>query len=73
MSKPVRAPITVGELIEKLSEFPAEMPVLVDGHEGGYDTPGKVYALNVDAREGDAWWWGEFDDGDSFAAVVIPR
>ena len=74
MSKPKRDPVTVEALIEALSEFPADMPVLVDGYEYGFDIPAGVYAVNVGYR-GDDWWAGEFSDDrePSFAAVVIPR
>lgn len=42
---------TVKSLIEKLKEFPEDMPVLVDGYEGGFDnirviSPEGVYLQN---------------------------
>lgn len=31
--------ITVGELITLLQEFDADLPIIVDGYEGGFDYP----------------------------------
>lgn len=57
---------TVGDLIARLSQYPADTPVLVDGYEGGFTT---VTVSNAEVQElrGLPAFYGEFmspDDGD---------
>ena len=73
-------PLTVAGLISLLSQYPPEMPVLVDGYEGGYDFPDALRADNFSESYSSDYFgrydehisWGD-DDVPSFAAVVIPR
>lgn len=50
----------VKELIEKLSTFPPNLPVYLDGYEGGVGDPGDIrevrVALDWNGRSG--WYYG---------------
>jgi hypothetical protein len=70
--------VTVAELIISLGAYPPDMPVLIDGYEGGYDYPypptrivvGRAYA------DDDVTYFGRFaedEDGEKFHAVVLAR
>jgi hypothetical protein len=71
------APMTVGELIERLGTFDRSLPVLVSGYEGGMDYPGRL--REFDASPDDmGWYYGRFADWGqrsehSFRAVLVPR
>ena len=69
--------MTVAELIEQLSKHPPEIPVLVNGYEGGYNTPNELCLTHVSRKENNPWYAGEYDDyegiGDPIAAVVLSR
>lgn len=45
-------PVTAGELISKLLEFPADLPVMLDMDDAGYAVEG--VELDVDTGE---WIW----------------
>lgn len=69
---------SVGQLQEILKAFPADMPVLVSGYEGGYEHfyPPKI--IKMKHVPGQPSWDGEFDkvqeeDRDGFDAVVVER
>ncbi len=66
-------------LIEKLQSYPADMEVLVDGYEGGYDDISKFREMKVKKQDAEDYY-GEFEDADlvkndspAFAAVVLAR
>ena len=63
-----RQPITVGALMEALAAFDADMPVIVDGYEGGYDslTTDNVLAITIapDVVKSDQWWYGDHERSD---------
>ena len=60
--------VTVSELIAHLQILPAEMVVLVDGYEDGYDAaqpPRVVDAFGPEAEDSDvAAYWGEYATAD---------
>jgi hypothetical protein len=73
----------VKELIEKLQKFDPELLVVVDGYEGGVDSPQEprevMLRLNVHDTE-KYWYYGKHDfhhvtdsQGADCAAVHIPR
>jgi hypothetical protein len=70
-------PATVADLIRQLSQFPQDMPVMLEGYEAGYDYPGDIRVADVGARGYDANYFGRFDtDTDctpKFPAVLINR
>jgi hypothetical protein len=63
--------MTVTELIKKLSEFPGNMDVLVDGYEDGYDPVSSVNQQAVMQRKVYEWYNGEFDDAKTGAVEAI--
>uniref|UniRef100_A0A6M3IDP6 Uncharacterized protein n=1 Tax=viral metagenome TaxID=1070528 RepID=A0A6M3IDP6_9ZZZZ len=72
--------MTVGELIETLRNFPADMPVLVNGYGGGFDEPDAPLIKRVvrDTCAGyyEAAYTSCFDPDesvDSFDALCIRR
>jgi hypothetical protein len=56
--------MTVTELINKLSKFPGETDVLVNGYETGFDHIKTVCLQNVKRRQDSDWFNGEFDEID---------
>lgn len=73
--------MTAKELSEKLANLPPDMPVLVDGYEGGLDNINSVHLAVVykvwDTMDGlmgeyDELYDGEREDGD-FKAFVLSR
>jgi hypothetical protein len=73
--------MTVGELREALAGFDQDLPVLVDGYEGGMDYPYAPVVVNVFERNS-AWYYGRFEDDPygpeekakpMFEAVRLPR
>ncbi len=62
-------PKTVGELIEELKQFPAELRVVVNGYEGGFHdcrSP-KLRVITFDAQKGSSIF-GPHVDSDSYKA-----
>ena len=66
---------TVAQLIEKLQEFPAEMPVITNGYEGEYENIVPPRRIQVKFIPDEAWYNGQFHQSgepgeDVFEAVV---
>jgi hypothetical protein len=63
-SPPAR--LTVGELVEELSELDPTMLVLVNGYEGGYQAPSVLKRRVVDLDHGAKWrgYCGPWEDVD---------
>ena len=75
--------MTVEELVQVLQDYPADMPVVVDGYEEGYDDleqdliSVKEIRLDVDNE----WWegrhrdsWDDRTEGTTVVdALVLPR
>lgn len=57
--------MNVGELIEKLKNYPLDMRIVVAGYEGGYDDMDKLnemkIVLNYPPHE-DVWYYGKHED-----------
>lgn len=55
---------TVGDLMAHLQKLPDDVPLLLDGYEGGFTIVDTVDVRDVVAvdRGGDIWWLGEYDD-----------
>jgi hypothetical protein len=57
---PKRKPMTCKELIKILSKYPPNMEVMIDGYEGGVESPTSIrkeYVLN----EGKRSYMGDYD------------
>jgi hypothetical protein len=75
----------VHELIHELQQYPADMPVMVDGYEEGYDELNIVKRICVRQRatKNLASWKGDYTDCEStesqhgvatsVSAVLLPR
>ena len=64
----------IKELIKKLSEFPLDIDVLVEGYEDGFDQAITVKSIRVKQHQGkNDWWNGEFDsiDGNGGSPVIV--
>lgn len=78
---------TISDVIAELEGVQQEcgdLPVLVDGYEGGYEQPMSIKVVEVADRGAAAaeeqWWNGRYEDTEwspphrpRFDAVVIPR
>lgn len=63
--------MTVAELIAKLSEYPGDMPVYVDGYEGGYDIPA-VKVVNISPEpKGYESYCGQYDEAPNAPESVV--
>ena len=65
--------MTVAELIAQLQQYPAHMPVLVEGYEGGYNdvTPSRlsVQEIQRDVNPEEEWYYGPHDYPEDPTAV----
>lgn len=69
---------TVARLIEKLREFPPDLPVITSGYEGDYENIVLPKQIQVKYIPDEAWYNGQFHQSgetgeDVFEAVVIAR
>ena len=69
MPEPVR---TVGELMQLLSQLDPQMPLLVDGYEGGFTEP-VLSRVEVQELAGLGWFYGRFMPPDEAAQRTGPR
>jgi hypothetical protein len=73
----------VKDLIDLLSKQDADMRVVVDGYEAGFDSVTKIQLVNAkpnpdkDDKEKDCWWLGEYEECEpgehGEIMVLIPR
>ena len=56
--------MTVEELVQALQNYPADMPVLVDGYEEGYDDLDQdlISVKEIRLNAGSEWWEGRHRD-----------
>jgi len=54
--------MTVKELMKHLSTFPQDLPVLVDGYEGGLDEVGHIEKVQVEFNVNDKNWLGPHEE-----------
>lgn len=69
---------TVGELINKLKQFPQDLPVLVSGYESGFENLLEPEKIKLIYKPENKYWDGEFqkaeqNDDNILAAVVLQR
>ena len=62
--------MTVSEMIDLLGGYPADMRVVVNGYEEGYDdlSPGQVSVLRIALNTGVHDWEGRHGDADEASA-----
>jgi hypothetical protein len=48
----------IKELINELQKYPSDMPVIVEGHEGGYDDISEIKEVSVILNHNDEWYLG---------------
>jgi hypothetical protein len=74
--------MTVKDLIKKLEQFHPDMPVVIDGYEGGVNEVDYVIETDIILEYNDEWYYGkhelvtEFFEKDKFMtakAVYLPR
>jgi hypothetical protein len=63
--------MTVKELIEKLQQFPADCPVVLDGYEDGYNEATDIRTKTVARQDAAEWFNGEFDDAEGGDVAVL--
>ena len=62
---------TVGELIEILQQYPADMPVLVSGYENGYENFYQPFVKKVIHQPKNPYWDGQFQLKDNGTEVLL--
>ena len=71
-------PITVGQLIAELKQFPEDCRVMVRGYESGYDDPEPLMIMHVILDPFDSSVYGNCEgsmrnEPGAFAVVLINR
>ncbi len=56
--------LTVRQLIALLQHYPADLPVVVQSYEAGYDPVTDVEELTIAETENRAWYVGVYDKSD---------
>lgn len=74
----ILSPLTVGQLIKSLQQFPVDQRVLVRGYESGYDDPSPLTVVKVRLDPYDSSVYGNYESADdnkpdTFSAVLIDR
>ena len=52
--------MTVRELMDELSKFPADQRVVVQGYEDGFDDVSIIEPILIEKNPSDAWYYGRF-------------
>lgn len=55
---PYLCPMTIRELIDALSQFDPETPVVISGYEGGYNDVSIVKPLTIQLNVNDKYYYG---------------
>ncbi|MBE2272503.1 MAG: hypothetical protein IAE80_29985, partial [Anaerolinea sp.] len=63
--------LTVGELIERLQQFPASLPVIVRSYEEGYDPVTEVQVIRVAETADRAWYVGVYEATDEHGETAL--
>lgn len=63
--------MTVAELIEKLKEFPADLPVVVQSYEDGVDPVTDTKTIGIEKNKVREWYFGIFEEVDVSADHAI--
>lgn len=62
---------TVGELIEILQQYPADMPVVVSGYENGYENFYQPFVKKVVHLPENSYYDGQFQLDDNGTEVLL--
>lgn len=54
-------PLTVGDLVNLLKKLPPDLPVLLNGYEGGYYNLAHVCEPETFVQHYDAWYYGPYE------------
>ena len=57
--------MNVGQLIEKLKQYPQDLRVVVSGYEGGYNDVDNFENLKIVLDYHDAWYYGKHESATS--------
>jgi hypothetical protein len=63
--------VTVKELIEKLKTLDQEMPVFINGYEGGYDDLTDLTNIEVIKDVNTQWYYGSHEKIDDLHEEVL--
>jgi hypothetical protein len=70
----------VKELIEQLQKFDPELPVMIQGYEGGIDAPEKPYQTPIRLNVHEEWYYGKHEihnvtdaEKADCEAIILPR
>jgi hypothetical protein len=63
--------VTVKELIEKLQTLDQEMPVFINGYEGGYDDLTDLANIEVVKNVNTQWYYGSHEKIDDLHEDVL--
>lgn len=61
---PQRDPMTVAQLIEKLSQHPPDARVIIHGYEDGYLDVSHIEPKQIKLNVHDKWYYGPHDDAN---------
>ena len=64
--------MTVAELIEQLRQLPADLPVLVEGYETGWDGIHELCTAGVARYRRAQDWDGEYRSADEYKQIGKP-
>lgn len=59
------------DLIERLQQFDPELPVLVEGYEGGCNDMGNVFEIDIIRDANSEWYYGAHEKVKDLAENVI--
>lgn len=62
--------MTIQELIETLSNFPADTPVVVRGYEGGFNDVNGVEAIDIQLNINTVWYYGAHGTNDDIQQPI---
>ena len=65
--------MTVNELVQLLGSYPADMRVVVDGYEEGYDdlSPEQLCLVRIGIGTGKHHWEGLHNDADNLSSETL--
>lgn len=67
----IRKAMTAGQLIEILSKYPSDLPVLVEGYETGFDEIHKVQTIEAEVNQDAEDWDGQYQPAEKGAACLL--
>lgn len=66
--------MNVQQLIEKLQQYPAEMQVVISGHEDGYNDINEfdLRSIQINEEDRDRWYYGKYsDDNEGIQSLLL--